>query len=112
MLENVFVLLVSNLVEIIHVELANKRREISMSKVDRKDLLLETINIKDSEVGSLLIPDDDIRVEIVLEDFESLGDENGGACHFLATPSSSAKILFPFIVGESVVTFFLLLTHF
>lgn len=70
MLENVFVLLVSNLVEIIHVELANKRREISMSKVDRKDLLLETINIKDSEVGSLLIPDDDIRVEIVLNGIE------------------------------------------
>lgn len=41
-----------------------------MSKVDRKDLLLETINIKDSEVGSLLIPDDDIRVEIVLNGIE------------------------------------------
>ena len=56
MLENVLILLVSNLVEIIHVELPDKRREVSMSEVDWEDLLLKTVNIEDSEVGSFLVP--------------------------------------------------------
>ena len=58
MLENVLILLVSNLVEIIHVELPNERREVTVSKVDWEDLLFETVNIEDSEVSSFLIPGD------------------------------------------------------
>ena len=34
MLENVLILLVSNLVEIIHVELSDKGREVTVSEVD------------------------------------------------------------------------------
>ena len=60
MLKNVFILLVSDFVEIIHVELSDKRREISMSKVDRKYFLFKTINVQDGEVGSLLVPDHDL----------------------------------------------------
>lgn len=60
MLENVLVLLVSNFVEIIHVELPDEGGEVSVPEVDRKNLLLETIDIEDSEVGSLLVPDDDL----------------------------------------------------
>ena len=59
MLKNVLILLIPDFVEIIHVELSNKGREISVSKVDGKDLFLEAINIKDSEVSSFLIPCDD-----------------------------------------------------
>jgi hypothetical protein len=60
MLENVLVLLVSNFVEIIHVELPDEGGEVSVSEVDRKNLLLEAIDIEDGEVGSLLVPDDDL----------------------------------------------------
>ena len=54
--KDILVLFVADLMEIIHVELPDKRREISMSKIDRKDLLLKSINVKDCEVGSIFIP--------------------------------------------------------
>ena len=37
-----------------------------MSEVDGKDLFLEAINIKDGEVGSLLVPGDNLKEAIVL----------------------------------------------
>ncbi len=66
MLENVFILLIANFVEVIHVELANKGREITMPKVNRKNLLLKPVHIQDGEVGALFIPRDDAGVLIAL----------------------------------------------
>ena len=66
MFENIFVLLISDLVEIVHVQLANKGRKIAVSKVNGEDFLLKFLNIDDNEVGSFLIPCDNVLVLIVL----------------------------------------------
>lgn len=60
MLKNVLVLLISDFVEIIHVELSDKGGEVTVPKVYRKDFLFEAINIKDGEVGSFLVPNDNL----------------------------------------------------
>jgi hypothetical protein len=60
MLENVFILLISDLVEIIHVQLSDKRREIAMSEVNRQDFLLKFLNVDYNKVSALLIPCDNI----------------------------------------------------
>jgi len=56
MLENVFILLISDFVKIIHIELSHEGREISMSKVNRQNNLLKLFNISDNKVCSLFIP--------------------------------------------------------
>ena len=50
----------SRFVEIIHVELSDEGGKVPVPEVDRQDLFLETVNIKDSEVCSLFIPDDNL----------------------------------------------------
>ena len=70
MLENVLVLLISNLVEIIHVELSDEGGEITMPEVDGQDFFLKAINIKDGKVCSFFIPDDDHLVAVVLNRIE------------------------------------------
>ena len=60
MLENVLVLLVSDFVKVIHVELADEGGEVAVPEVDGEDFLLEAVDIEDGEVGSLLVPDDDL----------------------------------------------------
>lgn len=60
MLKNVLVLLISDFVEIIHVELSDKGGEVTVPKVDRKDFLFKAINIKYGEVGSFLVPNDNL----------------------------------------------------
>lgn len=66
MLEDVLVLLVADFMEVIHVELPNKGREVAVPEVSRQYLLLEPLNIKDGEVGTLLIPGYNARVLISL----------------------------------------------
>ena len=66
MLKDVLVLFIPDLVEIIHVELPDEGREVAMPKVDGKDLLLEAVNVEDGEVGSLLVPGDNLQEAIVL----------------------------------------------
>jgi hypothetical protein len=56
MLKDVFILLISNFVEVIHVELPYKRREVSMSKVSWQNLLLEALNIQNRKMSALFIP--------------------------------------------------------
>lgn len=68
MLKDVLVELVSNLVEIVHVELPHKRREIFMSEIDGKDLLLETLKVENGEMRSLFVPANDVGVDLVLND--------------------------------------------
>lgn len=60
MLKNVLILLISNFVEVIHVELSDEGGEVAVPEVDRKDLRLEAVHIEDSEVGSFLVPGDDL----------------------------------------------------
>ena len=60
MLEYALVLFISDLVEIIHVELADKGGEVAVPEVDGKYLFLEAIDIKDCKVGSFLVPGDDL----------------------------------------------------
>ena len=95
MLENVFVIVVSDLVEVIHVKLTNKWWEISVTKMYWEHLLLEFLDIDNDEIGSLLVPGDYILVNVVLnrnasylEDLISLWYENGRSRAFLFSPSS------------------------
>jgi hypothetical protein len=60
MFENVFILLVSDFMEIIHVELPDKGGEISMSEVNWENDLLKLFNVSDNKVCSLIIPRYDI----------------------------------------------------
>jgi hypothetical protein len=62
MLENVSVLLVTNFVEVIHIELAHKRRKIAVAKVGRQDLLFEALNVQNSEMGAVFTPGNNPRV--------------------------------------------------
>ena len=57
MLENALILLIAYFVEIIHVELPDERREISVPEVDRQNLLLETVHVQDGEVRALVVPE-------------------------------------------------------
>ena len=60
MLKNVLILLIPNFVEVIHVELPDKGGEVAVPEVDGKDLRLEAVHIEDGEVGSFLVPGDDL----------------------------------------------------
>ena len=66
MFEDVLVLLVSDLVEVIHVKLSHEGAEVSVSEVDGEDLLLEAVDVDDGEVGSFLVPAGDVGVAVVL----------------------------------------------
>ena len=46
--------------EIIHVELPHKRREIPVPEVDGQNFLFKALNIMNSEVCAFLVPDNDI----------------------------------------------------
>ena len=65
-LKDVLVLLVADLVEVVHVELADEGGEVAVPEVGGQDLLLEALNIKDGEVGALLVPGDNAGVLIGL----------------------------------------------
>ena len=60
MLKDVLILFIADFMEVIHVELPDEGREITVSEVDGKDFLFETININDSKVSSLRVPSDDL----------------------------------------------------
>lgn len=95
MLENVFVVVISNFVKIIHVELTDKWWKISMAEMDWKDLFFEFLDVDNDKIGSFLVPSDDVLVDVVLnrngnylQDLVSLWDENGGAWALLFSPPS------------------------
>ena len=58
MLENALILLIAYFVEIIHVELPDERREISVPEVGGQDFLLKKTHIKNGKVCALIIPSD------------------------------------------------------
>ena len=60
MLKNVLILFIPNFVEVIHVELSDEGGEVAVPEVDGKDLRLEAVHIEDGEVGSFLVPGDDL----------------------------------------------------
>ena len=66
MLKNVFILFIADFVEIIHIELANKRGEVTMSKVNGQNLLLKSLHIQNSEIGALFVPCNNARMLIAL----------------------------------------------
>jgi hypothetical protein len=37
-----------------------------VAKVDREDLLLEALNVKNGEMSAILVPADDIGIDLVL----------------------------------------------
>ena len=47
-----------------------------MTKMDREHLFLEFFDVDYDKIGSLLVPGDDIFVDVVFEDLISLGDED------------------------------------
>jgi hypothetical protein len=65
-LEDVAIELVADLVEVIHVELADEGGEVAVAEVGRQDLLLEPLHIQDGEVCPLFVPADDPRMLIAL----------------------------------------------
>ena len=95
MLENVFVVVISNFVKIIHVELTDKWWKISMAEMDWKNLFFEFLDVDNDKIGSFLVPSDDVLVDVVLnrngnylQDLVSLWDENGRAWALLFSPPS------------------------
>lgn len=66
MFKNVFIIIVSDFVEVIHVQLSHKGRKISMPEMNRQNFLLELLNINDNEIGSFLVPRYDILIDIIL----------------------------------------------
>jgi len=67
-LKDVSVLFVANLVEVIHVELSHEGGEVTVPKIGRQDLLLESIHVHYGEVSPLFVPCNYPRVLIVLSD--------------------------------------------
>ena len=65
-LEYAFVIVISDFVKIIHVQLTNKRRKISMTKMDWKHLLFESLDIDNDKISSFFVPGDNILVNVVL----------------------------------------------
>ena len=64
--ENVFIVIVSDFVKVIHVELSDKWWEISMSKVDRQNLFLKFLDIDNDEICALVVPRYHILIDIIL----------------------------------------------
>lgn len=66
MLENVFVIVISDFVEVIHIELSYKWTEISVSKMYRENFLFKSLYVNDNKICSFFVPRDDVFVLIVL----------------------------------------------
>lgn len=66
MFKNAFIAVISDFVEVIHVELPDKGAEISVSEMHRKNLLLEFFHIDNDEAVSLFTPADDFFILMVL----------------------------------------------
>ena len=58
--KDALVLFIANFVEVIHVELPDEGGEVAVSEVDGKDLLFEAIDVDNGEVGSFVVPSDDL----------------------------------------------------
>jgi len=56
MLENALIELVSDFVEIVHVELPHEWWKVPVPKVDGQNLLLKFLYVLDDEVGTLIVP--------------------------------------------------------
>ncbi len=113
MFENVFVVVISDLVEIIHVQLPNKRWEVSVAKMYRKHLFLKFLDIDDDEIGPLLVPGDDILVDVVFQDLISFGDEDRRAWTLLFSPSGLLINFFEVLWGIQIPWgWFLFCEHF
>jgi hypothetical protein len=59
-LKNVFILLVSDFMKIIHIKLSYEGGKISMSEVNGENNLLKLFNISNNKVCSFIIPRYDI----------------------------------------------------
>jgi len=66
--ETVLIRMVACLVEVIHVQLSNKRREVVMLKVLRQNPLGKLINLLHNEAVSSLVPADYVCILGVLKD--------------------------------------------
>lgn len=75
MLEDRNLLFLANLVEIIHIELPNKRRELLMFEIFGKNLILKQILILHNEAISVISPLDDMTVLFFLKDLVCFDDE-------------------------------------
>lgn len=62
---------VAYFVEVIHVELSDEGGEISVSKVDGEDLLLEFFDVQNGEADALVIPAHNVRVLTALSQSKS-----------------------------------------
>lgn len=64
------VLSVARLVEIIHIELAHKRRKVVVFEVLRKHVLGKLVGIFDDKAIALFVPKHDVRVLFIIHNFE------------------------------------------
>lgn len=74
-LELVLLLVASDLVEVVHVELANEGGEVGVLEVLGEDVVGEGEDVLDHEGVAPLGPGDDALVVLVLEDLVGLLDE-------------------------------------
>lgn len=66
MLENIFIVVITNFVKIIHVQLPDEGTEISVSEMYWQDFLFESLDIDDDKIRSVLVPSDYVFVLVVL----------------------------------------------
>lgn len=90
MFENVFIIVISDFVEVIHVELSDKWTEISVSKMYGQNFLFKSLYVNDNKICSFFVPRDDVlvlivlsRIKVYLEYLEGFWDEDGRARGFL-----------------------------
>ena len=74
-LKDISIGFIPDFVEIIHVELPYKRREVPMPEVHGQYFLLELLYIIDDESSTIAIPSDDILILLILNrNIENLQD--------------------------------------
>lgn len=90
MFENVFVIVISDFVEVIHIELSDKWTEISVSKMYGENFLFKPLYVDDNKISSFFVPRDDFlvlivlsRIKVYLKYLEGFWDEDRGARGFL-----------------------------
>lgn len=66
MLEHVQVPLITDLMEIIHVQLSHERGKVPMSEMQRQDLFLESFDFQNGKECSILAPVHNGMVVLVL----------------------------------------------
>jgi hypothetical protein len=68
MLKDVPVELVTDLMEVVHVELPHERGKVAVAEIGRQNLLLKDLDLQNGETSALRVPSDDVVVLTALNE--------------------------------------------